>query len=345
MSSNFITKTKPFLYGNGDINVLYGPWNSIEDFITNATDSFGLSSIAIGTTIAIRTESGVEEFWNMNSTNVSASSFEKKSNSGENVDSILQDVENIRQGLNGVNTRLDESLPKIINVEDYCEEGQIMPADANIYMLGGRPALLRLTIIGSQVTDEIMYVASDYVAKGDYPNLYIKFVKNSNGWAYDSSYNNIETCPFANYFNYNISKTQLTVDTSQTDATIKIEDNSLNTPQSIQTTIPAATAANAGLMTSEMYQTLSNVSDSNPTTSIAIQITDTTYSTSTELDQNYPNMSQGGMVVYPGTSAGGDSYLYIKINNENWIVFNGTQVGTTAAPTARIIGASVLSYK
>ena len=68
MSSNFITKTKPFLYGNGDINVLYGPWNSIEDFITNATESFGLSSIAIGTTIAINTENGVEEFWNINST-------------------------------------------------------------------------------------------------------------------------------------------------------------------------------------------------------------------------------------------------------------------------------------
>lgn len=345
MISNFITKTKPFLYGNGDINVLYGPWDSIEDFITNATDSFGLSSIAIGTTIAIRTESGVEEFWNINSTNVSASSFEKKSNSGENVDSILGDVEDIRQGLNGVNTRLDESLPKIINVEDYCEEGTTMPDDANIYMLGGRPALLRLTATGSQVTDQIMYVASDYIAKGSNPNLYIKFVKTNDGWAYNSSYDNVENCPFANYFNYNISKTQFTVETSQTGATIKIEDSSLNTPQSIQTTIPAATDTKAGLMTSEMYQTLSNVSNSSPSASVQIQITDTTYSTSTELDQNYPDMSQGGMVVYPGTSAGGDSYLYMKINNENWIVFNGTQVGTTAAPTARIIGASVLSYK
>lgn len=323
MISNFITKTKPFLYGNGDINVLYGPWNSIEDFITNATESFGLSSIAIGTTIAINTENGVEEFWNINSTDVNASSFEKKSNSAGN----------------------NESLPKIINVEDYCQEGATMPDDANIYMLGGRPALLRLTATGSQVTDQIMYVASDYIAKGSNPNLYIKFVKTNNGWAYNSSYDNVENCPFANYFNYNISKTQFTVETSQTGATIKIEDSSLNTPQSIQTTIPAATDTKAGLMTSEMYQTLSNVSSSNPSASVQIQITDTTYSTSTELDQNYPNMSQGGMVIYPGTSAGGDSYLYIKINNENWIVFNGTQVGTTAAPTARIIGASVLSYK
>lgn len=323
MISNFITKTKPFLYGNGDINVLYGPWDSIEDFITNATESFGLSSIAIGTTIAINTENGIEEFWNINSTDVNASSFEKKSNSADD---------------NG-------SLPKIINVEDYCEESAIMPDDANIYMLGGRPALLRLTSTGSQVTDKIMYVASDYIAKGSNPNLYIKFVKTNDGWAYDSSYDNVEDCPFANYFNYNISKTQLTVETSQTDATIKIEDNSLNTPQSIQTTIPAATDTKAGLMTSEMYQTLSNVSNSSPSASVQIQITDTTYSTSTELDQNYPDMGQGGMVVYPGTSAGGDSYLYIKINDENWIVFNGTQVGTTAAPTARIIGASVLSYK
>lgn len=323
MISNFITKTKPFLYGNGDINVLYGPWDSIEDFITNATESFGLSSIAIGTTIAINTENGVEEFWNINSTDVNASSFEKKSNSADD---------------NG-------SLPKIINVEDYCEESAIMPDDANIYMLGGRPALLRLTATGSQVTDQIMYVASDYIAKGSNPNLYIKFVKANDGWAYDSSYDNVENCPFANYFNYNISKTQFTVETSQTGATIKIEDNSLNTPQSIQTTIPAATDTKAGLMTSEMYQTLSNVSNSSPSASVQIQITDTTYSTSTELDQNYPDMGQGGMVVYPGTSAGGDSYLYIKINDENWIVFNGTQVGTTAAPTARIIGASVLSYK
>lgn len=323
MISNFITKTKPFLYGNGDINVLYGPWNSIEDFITNATESFGLSSIAIGTTIAINTENGVEEFWNINSTNVNASSFEKKSNSAGN----------------------NESLPKIINVEDYCQAGATMPDDANIYMLGGRPALLRLTATGSQVTDQIMYVASDYIAKGSNPNLYIKFVKTNDGWSYNSSYDNVENCPFANYFNYNISKTQFTVETSQTGATIKIEDNSLNTPQSIQTTIPAATDTKAGLMTSEMYQTLSNVSSSNPSASVQIQITNTTYSTSTELDRNYPNMSQGGMVVYPGTSAGGDSYLYMKINNENWIVFNGTQVGTTAAPTARIIGASVLSYK
>lgn len=323
MISNFITKTKPFLYGNGDINVLYGPWNSIEDFITNATESFGLSSIAIGTTIAINTENGVEEFWNINSTDVNASSFEKKSNSVDG---------------NG-------SLPKIINVEDYCVEGATMPDDANIYMLGGRPALLRLTATGSQVTDQIMYVASDYIAKGSNPNLYIKFVKTNSGWSYNSSYDNVENCPFANYFNYNISKTQFTVSTSSTDATIKIEDSSLNTPQSIQTTIPAATDTKAGLMTSEMYQTLSNVSNSSPSASVQIQITDTTYSTSTELDQNYPNMNQGGMVVYPGTSAGGDSYLYMKINNENWIVFNGTQVGTTAAPTARIIGASVLSYK
>lgn len=342
MSNSFITKTKPFLYGNGDINVLYGPWNSIDEFISNATDSFGLSTIPLCTTIAIKTDNDVVEYWNVDNTNAEASSFVEKNVSVDNTESIREEVNSLREELNTINRELNNTILKTVNIEDYCEEGKIMPDDANLYMLHGRPALIRETTIGPKDSDRCLYVASDniYEASGAVADCY-SYYHSNDGWVFEEIVN--DDSFIKRYFVYDIKQNNFETSTTTTDATLKIKTAGGYASQYIETTIPAATSTKAGLMTSEMYQTLNNVENAN--SSIDLQITDTTYSTSTELDQNYPNMNQGGMVVYPGTSAGGDSYLYIKINDENWVVFNGTQVGTTATPTARIINASVLSYK
>uniref|UniRef100_A0AAU8BAW8 Uncharacterized protein n=1 Tax=Dulem virus 42 TaxID=3145760 RepID=A0AAU8BAW8_9CAUD len=320
----FNTKNKPFLYPNGDINAWYGPWDSISQFITAVTDDIGTDSIPLCTTIAVKSGNNVYEYWNPTSTAISTSSFVKK-------------VTESSTGTSDVS---------VVNVEDYLIEGKSMPT-ADIYLLDGLPAIIRETAYSGSRDDYDLYIVSGLYDEASYrPNRAYRFYGNAgNTWLWDGNTYGVTDFPYFKFFFDDISNNNITFTPTSTNATLKIADNGGNAAKSISTTIPAATGTTAGLMTASMYNKLSALESGSGSSSANITVADTTYSTSLELDAEYPDAPAGSMVVYPGTTAGGDAYVYLKVQDSLWIVLNGSQVGTAAAATARIIGASVLSYK
>ena len=81
---------------------------------------------------------------------------------------------------------------------------------------------------------------------------------------------------------------------------------------------------------------------------LSIDITTTTFATSTELNTQYPNSVKGNIVVSYREDDSKEAALYVKIQNGSsglWIKTSAVLLDGTAQATTNIINAHVLSYK
>ena len=81
---------------------------------------------------------------------------------------------------------------------------------------------------------------------------------------------------------------------------------------------------------------------------LSIDVTTTTFATSTELNTQYPNSVKGSIVAGYREDDSKEAALYVKIQNGSsglWIKTSAVLLDGTAQATTNIINAHVLSYK